>query len=375
MRETDDIDKAEEDTTDKRASGTAGGPATTVAPGGLDARHGSLAPHQDRFDGAWKYLLEEMFPEFLWFYFPDVAQAVDWDVPVTASGDDARCPWRFLNQELQQIHPEAEVGNRAVDKLVEVRLHTGESRVLFVHIEVQSQPDRGFAERMFVYHYRIFDRFRQPVTSLAVLGDANPKWRPDAFALAAPGMTHRLAWPTVKLLDYAKRERSLKGDDNPFAWVTLAHLAALRTRGRLEHRQDAKLRLMRLALSHGWDRERIIGLLRALEFMMRLPPELNRPLRDELETALGGNTVELLFSWEEEALKRGRQEGLAQGMEKGMEKGREAEAALIARQLVRRFGPLPEDVARKVRLGSFEELDRWGFRLLDASTIEEVFAE
>ena len=34
---------------------------------------------------------------------------------------------------------------------------------------------------MFVYSYRIYDRYRRPVVSLAVLCDDQPNWRPDRF--------------------------------------------------------------------------------------------------------------------------------------------------------------------------------------------------
>ena len=45
----------------------------------------------------------------------------------------------------------------------------------------ESQVEAEFAERMYVYHYRLFDRYRRRVASLAILGDERPKWRPDSF--------------------------------------------------------------------------------------------------------------------------------------------------------------------------------------------------
>ena len=47
----------------------------------------------------------------------------------------------------------------------------GQETWVLIHIEVQAQVDADFSERMFVYHYRLFDRFRRPVVSLAILGD------------------------------------------------------------------------------------------------------------------------------------------------------------------------------------------------------------
>ncbi len=42
--------------------------------------------------------------------------------------------------------------------------------------------EREFPVRMFVYHYRIFDKYnRREVVSFAVLGDDNPNWRPQSY--------------------------------------------------------------------------------------------------------------------------------------------------------------------------------------------------
>lgn len=57
----------------------------------------------------------------------------------------------------------------------------GEEAWLLLHIELQSQMDSGFPKRMFIYHYRIYDRYDREVVSLAVLGDEQPNWRPTEY--------------------------------------------------------------------------------------------------------------------------------------------------------------------------------------------------
>ncbi|MCA2807058.1 DUF4351 domain-containing protein, partial [Microcystis sp. M095S1] len=37
------------------------------------------------------------------------------------------------------------------------------------------------AERIYVYNYRIFDKYRRRVASFIVLGDENTNWRPSEF--------------------------------------------------------------------------------------------------------------------------------------------------------------------------------------------------
>jgi hypothetical protein len=64
---------------------------------------------------------------------------------------------------------DAEIGMRRADRLVRVWLPDGEETWLLIHIEVQSQEEQGFARRMFIYYYRIFDNYEREVVSLAVL--------------------------------------------------------------------------------------------------------------------------------------------------------------------------------------------------------------
>ena len=62
------------------------------------------------------------------------------------------------------------------------------------------------------------------------------------------------------------------------------------------------------------------------------------------------------------------------GIEKGLEKGFAlGEAALLERQLTRRFGALPEEVCALLKAGSREQLQLWGDRVLDAASLAEVF--
>jgi hypothetical protein len=71
---------------------------------------------------------------------------------------------KFLDQELQQLMRESEIGKQFVDKLIKVWLNDGNETWLLVHLEIQSQVDSNFAKRIFSYHYRIFDRYNQEVS-------------------------------------------------------------------------------------------------------------------------------------------------------------------------------------------------------------------
>ncbi|TFW18632.1 hypothetical protein [Duganella callida] len=53
---------------------------------------------------------------------------------------------------------------------------------------------------------------------------------PNGFRHEVLGTVMGITFPTAKLMDYAAREDDLLVSDNPFAWITLAHLRAQRNR-------------------------------------------------------------------------------------------------------------------------------------------------
>ncbi len=211
------------------------------------------------------------FPEFMAFYFPLAAAEIDWQQPHV-----------FLDQELAQVFQDAELGKRRVDRLVQVATREGGEQWVYIHIEVQGQHDADFPERLFTYNYRLYDRYRRPVASLAVLADDRESWKPTQFAYQLFGCEVGIRFPTVKTLDYASQSETLLEDRNPFALVTAAHLFTRRTKGDPEQRYAAKWRLAKLLYERHWDKQRIIDLFGVIDWLMRLPTELEQRLLQEV---------------------------------------------------------------------------------------------
>ena len=113
--------------------------------------------------------LDSYFEQFLALLFPEVHGQIDW-----SRGHES------LDKEFQQVVREAELGRRYVDKLVKVWTTDGQESWVLVDVEVQTARDVEFPKRMYVYNYRVFDRYNRPVASLAVLADNDPAWRPRA---------------------------------------------------------------------------------------------------------------------------------------------------------------------------------------------------
>ena len=107
---------------------------------------------------------------------------------------------------------DAELGRRFVDKLVNVWTTEGDDAWVVVHVEVQGEAETNFARRMYVYNYRLFDRYDRRIISFAVLADDRKAWRPSHFGYALWGYELSMRFPIVKLLDYVGREAELEAN-------------------------------------------------------------------------------------------------------------------------------------------------------------------
>jgi len=314
--------------------------------------------HSDEFDSPWKEALEQALPEFLALFFPEAHAGIDW-----------RRGYRFRDKELQQVVRDAELGRRYADKLAEVYTLDGKETWVLVHIEIQGQADPGFAERMYVYHYRLFDRYRRDVVSLAVLTDAQGGFRASGYERERWGCSLRFRFPMVKLLDWRDRTAVLEADRNPFALVALAQLQAMAHRGG-PARKRVKLRLIRFLYERDYTREQILAWFRVLDWMLRLPEDLDREFREELIAFEEKTQMPYVTSVE----RIGIQKGLEQGRQEGRQEGRkEGEAAILLRLIALRFGPPTEEVCARIEAADADTLLDWSARILTAERVDDIF--
>ncbi|WP_129671405.1 DUF4351 domain-containing protein [Candidatus Chloroploca sp. Khr17] len=305
------------------------------------------------FDGAWKYALDHYVAPLLELLFPLVWRTVDWQQPVI-----------FRDTELHQIDPDVNRGKHRIDKLVQVQAHDGTPRTIFIHLEVQSQRDPSFAERMFCYHAQIFVRERRPVISLAVLSDDQPGWHPRSFGYAEAGCVVRLDFPTVKLLELDVA--MLEASDNPIAMVILIHRDAQATRGQPEERLRRKLARFRAFFRNGYAATDMRRLYRVLDQLLRLDPSMHTTVRatmrliEQEETQMDDTFV---TSIEELAFAEGIEQGRHQTLQE-----------VVLRQLIRRCGPVPESVQHQLLTLSPEQLLELSETLLDFTSMDELQA-
>jgi hypothetical protein len=296
-------------------------------------------------DGPWKDILRAYFPQAIAFFFPQTAALIDWDRP-----------YEFLDKEFQKVSQDAEIGRRYADQLVKVWLKGGTELWLLLHLEVQSQSETEFEERMFIYCLRIFDQFRQVPISLAILCDENLSWRPHEYGAIYPDTRLHFEFGTAKLLDWRDRMDELESSNNPFATVVMAHLKVIETKRNVDQRKAWKFRLTRALYEKGYGRQEILDLYRFIDWILILPEAVEREFWQELQSFEEERKVTYVTNAE----RFGIEKGLKQGIEQG-------ERSLILRLLSRRVGILPSEVRSQVESLSLDQLESLGEALLDFS--------
>jgi len=166
-----------------------------------------------RIDQSWKYLLGEFFKEFIEFALPEAYAEIDWSIKP-----------KFLDKELAKIADQSKTGHLSVDKLTKVHLKKGGTTFVLIHCEIQAQTQKHFAERMNLYNASLFAQHLMPITSIAVLLDDKPDWRPNRYERKRWGCENIFTFPILKLLDFKDKQKQLKASRNPLAHVMLYHL-------------------------------------------------------------------------------------------------------------------------------------------------------
>ncbi len=324
----------------------------------------------DEYDSPWKEAIDTYFEEFMAFFFPEAHKDIDW-----SRG------YETLDTELKQVVRDANLGKRLADKLVKVWLHNGKQAVVLVHIEIQGQYESGFSQRMWIYHYRICDRYldeNTEVVSLAILGDDNNWWRPKNHKYSRWGCKLNFQFPVVKLLDYRENWSALRESRNPFAIMVMAYLKTKETRDNASERFTSKLSIIRGLYDGGYTKEQILQLFRLVDWMMTLPKELRSRFDNEVSSIEEEKKMPYITSIERLGIERGIKQGIEQGIKQGIEQGIEQESLRSKREsiievLEIRFAEIPSELTAVINgIEDFELLKQLHKRAVTVASVEEL---
>ncbi len=255
------------------------------------------------YDSIWKEILENLFEQFIQFFFPVAYGAIDWGIS-----------YEFLDKEFQLLIDEEKISSRLVDKLVKVWLKDGKEVWVLIHIEVQSHYEPDFALRMYHYNSLIFQRFHKEVASLAILTDENENWKPSSFGYNLFGCQIQFVFPVCKLVEFRKNWALLQSSDNPFAVVVMAHLKELETKKDDENRFQWKFKVTQPLYEKGFTEQEVFYLFRFIDVIMKLPKELEKQFHQTILEYEEVKKVAIRIPMDEIVMEKGLQEGLQEGL-------------------------------------------------------------
>ena len=205
---------------------------------------------------------------------------------------------RAWTRKLQQIVRDAELGKRLADKLMKVWRRGGQEQRVLIHTEIEGRPAATFSKRMYVYNYRLFDRYDQPVVSLAVLSGSRRHGRLHRYGYELWGCRVGIEFPVVSLRNYRDRWAELEQSDNPFATVVMAHLQSQAARRNPDARLSGKRHLLQRLYERGYRRQDILNLFRFIDWVLVLPAGLEERFQVELAPLEAERNVPYITSTE-----------------------------------------------------------------------------
>ena len=221
-----------------------------------------------QYDRNWKQVVTELIDPFIAFFLPDLYAEIDWGFPP-----------EFLEKELYKTQI-LKKNKRELDKLVKVKLKSGEEKWIFIHIEFQTNGAANIGMRMYEYYELIRERYGKEIVALVVYtGDRIPK-NPNSYTVEYFGTSITYCFNFYAVCEQTEAE--LLNNPNPFALIVLANWYVLQSKNDDEKRYSFKAKVYELAKNRGYSFEYSINLLMFVVYLMRLPQDLEQKFEKEI---------------------------------------------------------------------------------------------
>lgn len=208
-------------------------------------------------DLGWKRIIEDLFPQFVAFFMPDLYELVNFEIKP-----------KSLDNEFSILFPESDSENRRVDKLFEVHLKDGNPKWILLNIEIQSYEDQKFDKRMFNYFSRIFDKYDREIEAIAVYTYQADRHKYNQYE--SKFLKTRLLYE-YRIYDIAKQNiEELEESKNPFSFVVQTLIKAFDYKETDENNFNFKKELTKLLFESGYSEYEIKTVFKFLNFILEI---------------------------------------------------------------------------------------------------------
>jgi Domain of unknown function (DUF4351)/Putative transposase, YhgA-like len=295
-------------------------------------------------DQLFKELLTNFFVEFLELFFPSVLEYLDTD------------SIQFVDKEL---FTDVLGGEKKILDIVALAKFQQQDYSFLVHIENESSSKTDFNQRLFRYFCSLFLRYNRPIYPIVVFSyDSPQRLDKSDFVIDFPDkQVLKFDYEIVQLnrLNW----RDFLQQKNPMA-------AALMSKMKIDMRDrpTVKAQCLRLLVTLKLDPAKMQLIPGFVDTYLKLNSQEESIFQSEIST-IGleerEQIMQITTSWKEEGRVEGREEGRIEG-----------QSNTILRQLNRKLGNLPEEIAKRIQSLELVQLDSLTEDLLDFETFDDL---
>lgn len=238
-------------------------------------------------DNTWKNYITKNIFDCLAALHPRLYAAIDLSVPP-----------EFLEQELtNSLKGKYKVKGKEkkTDKLVKLRLLTGEEYYVFVHIEVQGKLEDNLPERIYIYRSLISMKYdTQNISTSVIFTGKSPSEKHKIFHYECFGSEISFRYNSYVIID--QNTDDLEKSDNMFDLAVLAAKYTLDTEGDARRRLMFKKKLYELALQKQILFEKIQELISFVFDYMLLSEDLETEFKEAIRNLSSSNSEEMVVS-------------------------------------------------------------------------------
>lgn len=290
------------------------------------------------YDAAWKTILEAFEEEIVELLFPEIYNKINWDIKSEALDNE-------LLEIQKEIFSKEEAEKIISDKIIKVTMKDNESKILFIHVEVQSYSSNEniFAERMFRYFYRIWDKFRYKYEDKSdIIGSAIYTYKGSSgkdkkYTYKLSGLDENILTYNFRTIDVETLDLTSINDNNPLKLVFKIAKRLLEIGPDDNEIFLAKVELFNELVKYNkvktMDQRKALTYF--LEYLFLIQDEsLFRRFKEIKENTEGVVNMGIDEIREKYLEEKGKEEGLKEGKEEGLKEGEKKKALEIAKSLL-----------------------------------------